>query len=512
MADWYVSSVNYAALAAWAASTPYTVGQIIKPLTVPANTAYVYRCTVAGTSGSSEPAWTGASGNNSTITSGGATFQNVTGQSTYGWAAAAGTLYTMSGSVGSRIANGDRAFIGSDHSEAFTGFQTYQFGSSGFGSPIQVLSVNRAGSTPPVVADLQPGASIAASGANPLILDGNQPTLFQGITFLMSGTSDIRIGSNTGRPQTFKDCALKITGAGSTSRILTATTIKVIFDNTTVQFSNTAQCFSGSGTGAFFELVWINTPSAIQGATIPTTLFQTSAGGYTQNFTCRGVDLSAITGNLLAGTSVPWNGKLLLESCRIASGVTRYLPFSLPGGANEDVELINCYDGTNVINERYTPAGTITTDRTTALSGGAQDDIGNYSIKLASNARSDYFAYPLDCFAFDVENTATGSSKTATVEIISSATLNNNDIRLLLEYMGTSGNPIASFVDSLPSTLTAAAALSSSSATWNSPPSTPQKQLLQVTFTPQRAGRVRGLVRLGKISSTVWVNPQIAIA
>jgi hypothetical protein len=42
-------------------------------------------------------------------------------------------------------------------------------------------------------------------------------------------------------------------------------------------------------------------------------------------------------------------------------------------------------------------------------------------------------------------------------------------------------------------------------------PSTPVKQHLQVTFTPQVAGRVRGIVRLGKVSTTVWVNPQIII-
>ena len=97
------------------------------------------------------------------------------------------------------------------------------------------------------------------------------------------------------------------------------------------------------------------------------------------------------------------------------------------------------------------------------------------------------------------------------VKISTLQSLNNNDIRLVLEYMGTSGNPIASFGESLASVLTAASALSSSSATWTNPPGTPQKQLLQVTFTPQRVGRVRGLVRLGKVSTTVWVNPQVTI-
>jgi hypothetical protein len=52
------------------------------------------------------------------------------------------------------------------------------------------------------------------------------------------------------------------------------------------------------------------------------------------------------------------------------------------------------------------------------------------------------------------------------VEIISSASLNNDDIQLLLEYMGTSGSSVASFVNSLPTVLTAGSALPSSSNSW----------------------------------------------
>jgi hypothetical protein len=241
-------------------------------------------------------------------------------------------------------------------------------------------------------------------------------------------------------------------------------------------------------------------------------LFSALATGGIFLVTCRGVDLSAVVGTLMSiqGSNLSFN-KVLLDSCKIASSVTRISSPTNSTGTGDEIELVNCYDGANVINERHTVAGDVTADRSTYLSGGAQDDIGNYSMKLASSSRSDFATFPLDCFALDVENTVTGSSKTATVEVISSSTLNNNDIRLLLEYMGTSGNPIASFIDTLVNTLTASSALPSSSSTWNSPPSTPQKQLLQVTFTPQRAGRVRGLVRLGKVSTTVWVNPQIAI-
>jgi hypothetical protein len=53
--------------------------------------------------------------------------------------------------------------------------------------------------------------------------------------------------------------------------------------------------------------------------------------------------------------------------------------------------------------------------------------------------------------------------------------------------------------------------VTTSTVTWTSSPATPQKQKLVVTFTPRVAGRVRGQVRLGRASTTVYVNPVIAI-
>ncbi|WP_210253991.1 hypothetical protein, partial [Bradyrhizobium pachyrhizi] len=76
----------------------------------------------------------------------------------------------------------------------------------------------------------------------------------------------------------------------------------------------------------------------------------------------------------------------------------------------------------------------------------------------------------------------------------------------------TSGSSVATITESNANVLTATAALTSSSATWNSPPSTPVYQKLQISFTPQKAGRLRGRVMLGKASTTVWVNPQIRAA
>jgi hypothetical protein len=458
MADWYVSSAAYAGVAAFVASHAYNIGDLVKPTAPTFNTSWVFRCITAGTS-STEPSWNTA--NNGTSTSGGATFTNVTGQSAYGWAAAAGSLYSIT-NIGTRAVVGDRVFLSSDHSDSInaTFAISTNTGSAAFGLQ-QFLSVNRAGSVPPVAADLQNGASISTPG-NVLTIDAYCNLFWQGVTF--SAGSNLNFNSSGTKEAYFKYCAF-VLGSNSASRIAAGNVAKVIWDNCTVQFGNTSQGITASG--GSFDLLWINTPSAIVGGTLPGNLFNSSAS-YGMLATCRGVDLSAITGILLNSAGAAVFSKVLLDSCKINGSVARFnLASNTASPAHDEIELVNCWDGTNVLNERHTAAGDITTDRTTYLTSGAQDDIGNYSLRLASNANNDKFAFPLGSFWLDVENTLTGSSHTATVEVMSSASLNNDDISLLLEYMSTSGSSVASFISSLPATvLTAGSALSTSTATW----------------------------------------------
>jgi hypothetical protein len=224
--------------------------------------------------------------------------------------------------------------------------------------------------------------------------------------------------------------------------------------------------------------------------------------------TFRGVDLGSITTTLVQYTGA--HCKVLFDSCRIAPGVVRLGGLPSNGAANE-IELVNCYDGTHILAERHTDAGDVTTEFNTTMVGGAQDNVGLFSHKMVSSSRSDPWAMTLDSFWLDINDTVVGTSKTATVELIASSALNNNDVTLVLEYQGTSGSSLANFSSSLASPLTATAALGTSSATWNSPPSTPVAQHLQVAFTQQQAGRIRAQVRLGKPSTTLWINPQVTV-
>lgn len=509
MADWYVSSAAYATYTAFQTSHAYSIGDIIVPTAPTAKNKIVLRCTTAGSSAGSEPSW--SNNNNATTTSNTAVFTNVTGQSAYGWTAAAGDLLTLNGSgTGTnRYSAGDRTFVSSDHSESQSS-GSYGSGSSisgGYGL-LQFICVNRAGSTPPVAADVTTGATI--TGTSGLIIYCRVNAYMYGFSFVQTGAgSAINFNDNSLQFQKslyFQSCTFYQNNNNASSSYA-GFNCKVILDNTTLQFGNTGQTISSTNN----EFVWVNTPSAIPGATLPTVLFTEGAGSNVINtVTARGVDLSAITGTLVKSNGGPAS-RYLFDSCKIASASTRY---SNAASANttDIIELVNCFDGTNQISESYQVPGTITTERTITLSGGAADNVGGFSHKLVSGSNVDKFVNTLNSFWMDLNYTTTGSSKTATVEIISSGTLNNDEISLYLEYEGTSSSSVASFGTSFIATpLTTPSAVTSSSATWNSSPSTPQKQKLQVTFTPQTAGRVRGQVRLGKSSGTVYVNPQITI-
>jgi hypothetical protein len=506
VANWYVSSVAYAAISAWAATTAYTVGQIVRPTAAAAAKKIAYRCTTAGTSGGSEPTWGLVFGG--TTTSGGAVFTAINGD-TYGWAGAAGDLKTVfNDNTSSFAALGDKVFLSSDHNESTAAAVSLGPNISGtWGTAATlVVSVSRAGSVPPVAADITSGASITVS-SGALTFDGVGPMRYDGVSFVQSSASNINFNTAKLNALYLKNCLLSITNAGSALKITCGNPSDVTLDNTPVSFANAGQSISFSYS---MDFKWINTSSPIAG-TAPTTLFIPGASG-AGLVTCCGVDFSSFTGNIFATTTSACYSKILLNSCKFSSSATLYAGTS--GGQASVVELVNCWDGSNVRNDRMTAAGAVSTERTIVLTSGAADDVGGFSLKMVTNSsKLDKYVVPLDSFWFDVENTATGSSKTATVEIVSSASLNNDDIWLDLEYMGTSGNPIASFANSLPATLlTANAAVTTSTASWDSSPSTPVYQKLQVTFTPQRAGRVRGRVMLGKASATVYVNPVITIS
>jgi hypothetical protein len=499
MTDWYVSSVVYAAAAypAFQASHTYAMGDIIVPTVIVSGKMWVFRCTVAGTS-DVEPIW-----GPGTYRSGTVTFENITGQSAYFWQAAGGDVVSVQN--GQRMTVDDHMFVSSDHVE----YQTSAFYEVGY----KIMCVDRTGSTPPVAANLSTGAVLSGDGIG---LSNRVNSYFYGITFEILTSDGISIGGGVnGQTIYLENCQiwLNTTDSASIGSENLGNTITLVLDNTSIKYGASNQGF-GANFDSCFELIWINTPNALLGVT-PEHLFLNFGaltGLFSAKFTgtCRGLDLSALVGTIAHGTG--GNGaKYLLESCKINPAVTRS-ERSQTHSTTDFLELINCFDGTHYLNESYSPAGDVTTEFTITLSGGAADDHGSFSHQMTTTTLIDKIVLPLSGFWMDIENLDVGVSKTATVEIISSQTLKNDEVALHLHYMDTEGSAVSTWRSTLfNSAINPPIALPTSTAAWDSSPDTPVAQKLQIVFTPQKAGRLRGQVRLGIPSTTIYYNPQIIL-
>jgi hypothetical protein len=118
MADWYTSSTAYTAVAQFANTTAYTVGNLIRQLATPTvGNERVFRCTTAGTT-TTEQTWSLTKG--STTTQGTAVFTEVTGNSSFQQVGSTSTWTAPHARVENMLAwmaAGDRGFVSSDHTQ-----------------------------------------------------------------------------------------------------------------------------------------------------------------------------------------------------------------------------------------------------------------------------------------------------------------------------------------------------------------------------------------------------------
>jgi hypothetical protein len=503
VADWYCGSVQHAAIAQYANSHAYSVGDIVRALASPSSgNERAFRCTTAGTSGGSEPSWTLTKGG--TTNAGTAVFTEVTGNSTYGWSAAAALIQTMVGFA----AAGDRIFVADDHasSSASAGLSGI-LASNAPSGPLTILCVDHTGSTPPVSADLRTTATITATGSSDLVLRGS--AYVYGITAINSGTGNIRCGE-TGGAYVAVNCKMRLTNAAAQQLRVGAPSanqpVNTLWDGTTVEFGN-----SGSGIyqlGGGFR--WQNTASAIVSGTLPTTLFPGSTIEGSGRTVFDGVDLSALgSGKTIMGANGGSN-VTQLENCRIGASVT---VAATPTQHGNRVEVINCDSGaTGYRNEIYDYSGTLTVETTIIRTAGASDGVQAVSWKIVTTANCSR-VFPFRSWPIPLWNTATGGAKTATVEMVNDGvTLKDSEAALEVAYLGSSSYPLASRVTTAAADLlNAGASIATSTETWTTTGlSSPVKQKMAAAFTPNMVGQVRGTIVISKASQTLYADYKIS--
>ncbi len=514
MAVWYCGSVQHAAIVQWAALTAYSVGDIRRQLAAPtAGNERALRCTTAGTSGGSEPSW--SLGKGATTADGTAVWTEVTGNSTYGWSAAFKRIKEAVSTTW--IAAGDTVYVANDHSVSVAAMHILVFQGS-VTTPCYLLCVNPAGSVPPVSADLTTGAVEGTTGANDFQIGGSSDTFayVRGVTFQAgSGSSiaDMRVVDSSGNINiVMENCSLVLNSTSSSSQVIlglasTSATKAgyIILKNTSMTFGATTQTILFG----YSRTVWKDTPSAILGS-VPGTLF---TGSSTQGLIeLDGVDLSAAGSGKTLVSAGAVATTYVLRNCKLGASVTVSAAPTVRGAS---VSLVNCDSGaTGNRQERYTYEGTLTKEATIVLTGGASDGAQTISWKVVTTANAK-FVFPFETFPIAVWNATTGSSVTATVEIVTdNVTLTDEECWVEAEYLGTSGFPISSSVsDAKADILASAANQTTSSATWTTTGlATPVTQKLSVTFTPQLVGYVRLVVKVAKASTTVYIDPKVTLS
>jgi hypothetical protein len=426
-------------------------------------------------------------------------------------AAGAGTgadwanAYTTLAAALTAKAAGDDFWIAHDHAESSAAVQALTSPGTA-ANPCRVICVNRSGSVPPVSADLRTTGAVTTTGNNGITFQGF--AYCYGTTF-NAGTgvvgAAITISSSSTSAWSLDACALNKLGTSASSAAIVIGTASanvgsmVTLHNTTVKFGVIGDGITVRGC----ELIWRHTPSAIQGAALPTTLF---ASTLKAGVLLEGVDLSALaSGKTLVGPLVA-SSNYIAKDCQLGASVTIA---ATPSNHGPKVSFVRCDSGdTNYRTERYAYEGTQTTETTIVRTGGASDGTTPISWKLVTTANSKRHL-PFEALPISIWNETTGSAITLTIEGIwgGGAVPTNADIWMDVEYLGTSGFPLGSFATSGPADqLAAGTNLSAGSGTWGG---STTKFKLEKTITPQEKGPLTVYVKAALPSSIFFIDPKV---
>lgn len=489
MSNWYISSVGYAAIAQWAASTAYTVGQYVRQLATPTvGNERVFKCTTAGTSGATEPTWSlnGAA----TTTSGTAVFTECTGveseQAAGNWKAPAknsASIFSRGGSGSTTLGHNDVLYFASDHDESYSAAQTIN--STFPWNGIRAFSVSRTGPTlPPTAADYAAGAKIETTGANALTIGGANTSLYwRGITFSAgSGANNATLiigssGASAAIANWFEDCTFVLNNTGASSVIQLGNSGSINGGFAGLRLVNPTFTFGAAGQAFTFpsnaDVEIIN--STINGTT-PTNLFGNGAGTGGGILHWRASDLSGVAGSLTnAMFTSAQAAKLFVDDCKVNPAASFVTASLLTTARTCMARFDNCDDGTK--NYRffwYLPGCSVQSEAAAVRTGGNTDGVTPFSWKIlgagGANSISPHQPAALPPILADV--TSTGSLVTATIEFIANAAaaLTNADLFMEIEALTSAASPLASVIsnrvaDVFPTT--AATAHPTSTAAWD---------------------------------------------
>jgi hypothetical protein len=421
------------------------------------------------------------------------------------WANAKATLAAALTAAGA----GGTVYVSDNHAETQASAMTLTSPGTA-ASPVTVICVNDAGDPEPPT-QLATTGTVSTTGTNSINFAGF--AYVYGITFFAGD-----VASNAGfffqsaSPWwwTCEQCVFDFTTSSANNPRLFVGINSTASDDSQLELIDSDLNFGNAAQGIVVRcpLVWKG--GSILG-TAPTVLMIASGAGKTGHAIVRGVDLSAMgSGTSLVDAANGNHQDYIFENCKLGSSVA-VTTGSVAGQGGVTVELVNC-DSADT-NYRYCKKvyqGEITHETTIVRTGGASDGTTPISRKMVSSANSKFYS-PLVLEVDQFWNEST-SELTVTVEVVTdNVTLTDAEAWLEVEYLGTSGFPISTFIsDRASNILSTPANQTTSTETWTTTGlATPVKQKFSVTFTPAEKGVIKARVMLAKASTTMYVCPKV---
>jgi hypothetical protein len=527
MADYYVKSGS--GVTQFAASTAYSTGQRIVPATGDTGTNYgiarrwVWECTTAGTTAAGNPTWPASvTKDSTTVTSGTAVFRarqpGFSSGTTADWTFATPIMMYVCGSSG-MLAAGDNVWVSSSHNES-TAVQLALVGPSTATNPVKAISVDDSAAPPTAFAE---GAKVTTTYSGSASIQG--ALFIDGIDYEFGNAQNANYNLSVAQAAanegtTIRRSLIRNTATGTGVQCSVGAAGRD--DRHDVILEDVQFYFSSFGNYAFSvqsQSLTLRSFSALPLfhalSDVPVSLFAPNVNGAV--CVADGYDLTGLGSGcyLVSGINTTGTARILFRSCKLNASLAGVV--TSVTGPEVIVDMDNCDSAdTQYRKARHTGVGSVVSETTRVMTGGASNGVTPISWALASNSAASFPATSLNSGELvSPFNTAVGSSVTVTVELLhdSATALKASDLVLEVIALTTSGTPYGRWYSSAPDYPALGSDLPSSGATWTTTGiSNPNKQKVSVTFTPQEIGPFVGRLRLFKASKTVYANPQLIVS
>jgi hypothetical protein len=345
------------------------------------------------------------------------------------------------------LTNGQTFCFGSDHNESQT--TSNNLGNSSAGSqanPNTWISVNTAGSVPPVEADLTVGAAVTVTGSATSINVLGCLKWIYGMIFTAGTSNSCFITTNNDTLDKFYElCEFRAgsgTGSGSAPLSFGVDKPRTRFKDCKVKFTNSGQAMFSQGYADFENLILDST------GTKPTNFIANTQSGNDFIMTFRGCDFSFMTTGTFITMPQRRMWHVLFEDCKFPSGLTSLCDSSALIVADQTATFIRCHRGVagDYDYQYFSFEGTQTIDTQVVRHAGAVTlNAQAFSWKLASTANCNFGADAFRSSRFGFYNQTTAADVTLTCYGVanSAAMPKNLDVWLHAQYLQNASDSYA---------------------------------------------------------------------